>query len=184
MLLEVRLQGTTSLLQNRRVSQRGLPPTRGRAPREAAESRTYRDHTGGLCLPGEAVKALLARTARRLRPSCGLSLRHVMDHVEVVDRRPPLYAVDGRTRLHRFEVDTKAVSVGFDRNVEDRHRPRLDEWVLHCLLRREGARPTLDELHWVFTEAGKRVGLGDERAETGGCHGTFVVVPGFPREVP
>jgi hypothetical protein len=183
MLLEVRLQGTTSLLQNRRVSHRALSPTRVRAPREAAESRTYRDHTGGLCLPGEAVKALLSRTARRLRPSRGLSLRQVIEHVEVVDRRPPLYALDGCTRLRRFDVDTKTVTVGDNRNAEDRHRPRLDEWVLHCRLRCDGDRPTLDELRWVFTEGGKLVGLGDERAETGGRHGTFVVMPGFPREV-
>jgi hypothetical protein len=184
MLLEVRLQGTTSLLQNRRVSHHGPAPTRARAPREVAESRTYRDHTGGLCLPGEAIKALLARTARRLRPSRGLNLRQVVDHVEVVDQRPPLYALDGCTRLKRFEVDTKPVSVGCDRSAEDRHRPRLDEWVLHCRLLRVGDRPTLEELRWVLTEGGKLVGLGDERAETGGRHGTFVVVPGFPREVP
>jgi hypothetical protein len=183
MLLEVRLQGTTSLLQNRRLSHRGFPPPRTRAPREAAESRTYRDHTGGLCVPGEAITALLTRTARRVRPSHGLNLRQALEHVEVVDKRAPLYAPDGCTRLHRFEVDTKPVSVGGGRTAEDRHRPRLNEWVLRCRLRCDGDRPTLDELRWVFTEGGRLVGLGDERAETGGRHGTFVVMPGFPREV-
>lgn len=181
MLIEMKIEGVTPLLQNRftdeaaqKISSGSSSTLQGQRPppREQAEAKVYVDSRGKPVLPSPNLLACLVAAgqfikAGRSKVSTTRSSL-VPAGISIVETELPITP-------GKWEVDSRPVVIPATGGRVMAHRPRFDVWSVAC---------TLDVDTELFAErlvrelvdiGGKRVGLGDFRPARRGPFGRFVV---------
>lgn len=140
---------------------------------EEAEVGAYRDEDGWLVLPTLAFQRSLFKAAsgRKVgKITARLALAGVMQTTEFVR------LVDPKTTefIKDFDVDTRFVKVNGSR--VPRSRARINAWAVELTMEYDDQLIGVGDITDLFEIAGKIVGVGDYRPETGGGpFGRFVV---------
>jgi len=162
-------------------------------PEVEAEAGAYRLPDGRLYLKSEMFhgSALKACSGMKIGPARGrkyaakpiLAAALQYPETEVV-----LHDPEGGAALTSYVVDVRRAVV--QQNGVLRARPRLDRWECHLRIIYDDDLLTAENLVYIFSEAGKRIGVGDQRPgapKTPGPFGTYMVElmngPPLPRGV-
>lgn len=182
-IFNIRIKGTTSLLQNRFNEESEVnKSTRAvlmqkRPPREEAEKSCYRMPSGELYFPGQAISRLLRESGsnHKLKGSRRSAKYIVPSAILVLVDTIVLLEEDGITPKTNFEVDSRPVVIPATKGRVMRHRPRHDQWAANFSLRINEEILNPDFIHQLLVEGGQQIGIGDFRPEKGGPFGTFIV---------
>jgi hypothetical protein len=177
------ISGTTALLMHRWAEESEVEEAtrtvhiKRRDPREEATKVAYQRPDKTLYFPGSAIARMLreAGGSHKQRGS-RKSLKYIIPAaVLVLDDDFTLRGEDGEP-LTDFEVDSRPVVIPSTKGRIMRHRPRLDTWGAEINLDIDTSIIEAQLVHQLLVEAGKRLGLGDNRPEKGGANGRFAVV--------
>lgn len=181
-LIQCTIEGTSPLLCNRFTDEAMEKATNGctistignrGTPREIAESKLYRGHTGTPMIPQpnlfrciidagtyfKAGKSKITTTKSSLIPAC-----LAIDEIEIpIQHREP------------WTIDTRAVRIPSTGGRISTHRPCFHDWRLTFNLGLDDSVIHLKLLREIIDTAGKRIGLGDFRPACKGPFGRFVV---------
>jgi hypothetical protein len=188
--VEVTIEGVSPLLMHR-FSEEAENPEAARAvhvdrgsPREQAERAAYRmpsddpSDPGQLYFPGTAIGRLLreAGSAHKQRGS-RKSMKYVLPAaVIMLDDAMLLHDPENnREPLYDFELDSRPVVIPATKGRIMRHRPRVLEWMVQFTLEVDTTLVSIDFVHQLLQEGGRRIGIGDFRPERGGSFGRFLM---------
>lgn len=167
-----RIIGLTPLLQHSTagMSQDGMQQTlRTKSDnltgREEAEVGTYRDDEGYLVMPTVALQRSLYKAAsgRKVgKHTARLALAGVIQTREFVRLIDP----ESEDLVKDFDVDTRFVKIGTAR--VPRSRARINSWAIDFTVEYDDDLINETAIRELLAIAGKVVGLGDYRPETGG----------------
>lgn len=182
MLIEVKIEGVSPLLQNRFTDAAALAVSNGSSsalqgskppPREQAQAKLYVDSNGLPVIPSPNLLACLVDAGRHLK--AGKSKVSTM-RSSLVPAGIQIQEIELPITPRKWECDSRPVVVPSTGGRIVAHRPRFDEWSVKF---------TLDVDPDVFGErivrelvdiGGKRCGLGDFRPARRGPFGRFKVV--------
>ncbi len=184
-IIEVRIRGTTALLQNRftESAQEGGSTRKvmvqKRDPREEATKSAYIDAEGKHSFPGAAISRLLREAGgnHKIKGSRKSAKFVVPAAVLVLHDAITLTNGDGKTPIKgdAFEVDSRPVVIPATKGRIMRHRPRHDHWSASFDLRINETVLDPDFINQLLTEGGQQIGIGDFRPEKGGPFGCFLI---------
>ena len=181
--VEVTIKGITPLLQHR-FTERDEQPGQSRPvldkqrdPRKEAEQCAYRN---GSCyyFPGAAIARLLreAGGGHKLKGT-RKSIKYIVPAAVIVSSDAiTILKANCKTKVTKFEVDSRPVVIPATKGRIMRHRPRWDTWSAKFSLEIDEEVLTVVLIHQLLTEGGTRIGIGDYRPECGGPFGRFRVI--------
>jgi hypothetical protein len=193
-VIEVWIEGTMPLLQNRfgeaaeasvpggenaRGQVRSSTPGETRSARDVATAAAYREPgTGALYVPGPAIGRMLREQGSSMKSKGSRkSLKYIVPAaVLVLSDTIPLYELDRKTRITKFEVDSRPVVIPATKGRVMRHRPKIPVWTARVELRISVELLTEATVRELFASGGACIGIGDYRPEKGGPFGVFDVV--------
>ena len=140
---------------------------------EEAEAGTYRDSDGNLYLPCIFFRQALVSAGKGRKIGKQFATTLFKGSVFDADRGVPLVNPSTGEIIEEYAIDERPVVIGKARVL--RARPRFDEWSADVLLDYDEEAIQPAEILDALTAAGKRVGVGDYRAEKGGWFGRFRV---------
>lgn len=183
MEIEIRIEGTTSLICNKftdAAAEAASTGTRAASantdrgtPHEIAESKLYIGLNGTPCIPQPNLlrclvdggqfhkigKSQITTSKKSMLFSC---IDIAAAEIEIEHKQP-------------WKVDTRAVRIPATGGRILAHRPMFDDWALSFTLDLDTTILSEKLLRQIIDDAGKRVGLGDFRPATKGPFGRFVV---------
>lgn len=168
-VINVKIQGKSALLMHRYPLEevKGIEKM---TKEEQAEISAYRmPEKRDLFIPAVALQRCLINAAIYSKGKGRASLQKpvaacVMVSPEYLDLHQTEYTIDSRPIVN---PSTKGRIV--------RHRPRLDEWEVECIVEYDPELVSASEMRTIFDDAGSRVGLLDFRPEKKGPFGRFMV---------
>jgi hypothetical protein len=185
MLVKVRIEGISSLLQHRFSEEaegdvgkatRKVNVTRG-TPREEAERVAYRWPNGEMYHPSQSVFGLICEAGRNHKQKGSRrSLKYVVPATIVMCSDTMKLLNKEGNPITDFEVDSRPVVIPSTKGRIMRHRPRLDEWVAEFDMEIDEDVLPAETIQQLLTEGGRKIGIGDFRPERFGPFGRFMVV--------
>jgi hypothetical protein len=184
-LIEMWIDGTTPLLQNRATEEdlsgttRRNTATEPENPRLTCDKHIYRlSPSKQIAVPGGAFARML-REAGGSHKAKGSrkSVKYIVPAaVTILDELCGLYLNDRKTQITDFEVDSRPVTIPSTKGKVMRHRARFNEWSCRVQLRINTS--ILDEklVRQMMGEGLSQIGIGDNRPEKGGPFGTSGLV--------
>ncbi len=161
----VQLRGISALLMHR-FPMEPIEAIEKKSPAEQAELAAYRDlGSNELYIPGIAVqRALIAAAAYSKGKGRSSLQKPVAACVQISPERLLL-------GVHDYSIDSRPVVVPATKGRVLRHRPRLDEWCVECIVSWDPLLLKEEEMRRIFDDMGSRVGLLDFRPERKGPFG-------------
>lgn len=179
--ITVRLEGISSLLINRFKETDEVPATMKKSnkknygtSREQAEATAYRDEdTQRIWIPSSWVKGSLSAVSSDYKlPASRKSVKSVIGGA-VIPLTDKVYFCENYL-LKDIEVDSRPVVIQRARIM--RHRAKLEKWSVELDLEIDETILPLENVSEMLSDAGRRSGIGDYRAQKGGPFGRFHVV--------
>ncbi len=180
--VEVTIKGITPLLQHRFTEKSEQPGVtrpvldQPRDPRAEAEQYAYRNGSS-YYFPGAAIARLLreAGGSHKLKGN-RKSIKYIVPAAVIVSSDAiTILKNDCKSKVTKFEVDSRPVVIPATKGRIMRHRPRWDAWAAKFILEIDPEVLTVELIHQLLTEGGTRIGIGDYRPERGGPFGRFRV---------
>lgn len=145
-------------------------------PREQAELTPYADEPRTskslLWVPSTWIMGSIATIASDYKiPGSRKSIKSVYGGA-IIPREEKIYFTEKYT-LKDIEVDSRPVVIQRARIM--RHRARIEHWTLSLTLELDETIIPVDSLHQLISDAGRRAGIGDFRANKGGPFGRYKV---------
>jgi len=177
--IQVEIKGVTPLLMHNAANMDSKSikknPTKEYDDEAYAESVTYRDEDGDLCVPARCIKASILNASAWFKAG----KRSMKQIVAGCTRIEPY---DIKLGVKEYEIDRRPVVVQRSRIM--RARPLIKKWKLkfnivynEAMLKGE----SIDTLRQIIEEAGQRVGLLDNRPQKYGENGCFEVTKFLPK---
>ena len=149
---------------------------------DEAEKVAYKNDKGQLIIPARCMKACILSAAswykigkQSMKPILAGTTRLNPSDIVLLDAK-------GKP-MKKYAIDTRPVVVGRARVL--RHRPYIKDWTVKFEILYDedyiGAE-ALENLHVILKEAGKRVGVLDNRPQKYGSNGCFDVVKYLPKK--
>ncbi len=179
--IDVTIKGVAPLLINRFKEESEITQTIKKSgkkdygtPREQAELTAYADDKGkALWIPTSWLTGTISTVASDYKiPGSRKSVKSVSGGA-IIPTEEKVY-FNEKYKLKDIEVDSRPVVIQRARIM--RHRARLEEWSLSFSFMIDDSILGSDQVHEIFSDAGRRAGLGDFRPPKGGPFGRFSVV--------
>lgn len=143
-------------------------------PREQAEATAYRDEkTQKIWIPTSWVTGAIRTVASDYKlPGTRKSVKSISGGAVVPVTEKAYFEED--YKVSDVEIDSRPVVIQRARIM--RHRARLEEWSVRCVLEIDDEILPVDHVHAILNDSGRRAGLGDFRPQKGGPFGRFAIV--------
>lgn len=167
--LNVKIKGKSALLMHRFPMEeiKGIEKMK---KEQQAEISAYRvPGSKELYIPAVALQRCLVNAAVYTKGRGRASMQKPVAACVIVT---PEYLELGQTQ---YEIDSRPIVNPSTKGRIIRHRPRLDEWEVSCVVEYDPLLVSEDEMRAIFDDAGSRVGLLDYRPEKKGPFGRFMV---------
>lgn len=184
----VEIKGTTPMLQRRMPEEdilalRFSTKTKKKedkkpsTPREEADRLVHRNSDGMFCIPAEYLSNAFAEAAGNYKrtDSSKKSLRSIAPSaVRILQINPILRNPNNDSPVKDFEVDIKRGN-NFKAGAVCVCRPRFDEWKVKFDIELDEDMISEETAHKIFSDAGRKVGLGSYRVSKGGHYGQYII---------
>jgi hypothetical protein len=182
-IINIEIQGLSPLLQHR-FSERAQVATPHRGilndygdSREQAEEVVYRDQAGYCYFPGQSIARLLREAgSNHKQRGSRRSLKYLVPAAVIVPMDIISILEESGKRTKTFEVDSRPVTIPATKGRIMRHRPRWDIWRAAFTLEVDEDVLSVEVVHQLLEEGGRRIGVGDYRPEKGGPFGRFAIL--------
>ena len=142
-------------------------------PTEEAEAGTYRLEDGTCAIKGEGFRAAMLGAASAWKAKNRATMKSHLSHIIVSEELVPLTYNNG-TSIREYEIDARRAIV--QRQGIIRHRPKFNEWTAEFTVEYDPKIvPNPKIIVEIANDAGKRMGVGDNRPQKNGNFGRFVV---------
>jgi hypothetical protein len=183
-IVEIELTGVTPLLQHRMdeeslFSLLGAKSTRKQdkeelTPREIAQKHVYQSQEGKYYIPAEYVAGAFSHVAsdykqkNSTRKSLKTIAKGIFQPVDVMG----VLVDESENEIKNFEVDIRKAT-NHQKGAVAVCRPRFDKWKSKLKFQVDESLVSLDTVHEMLNDAGKRSGIGSFRVSKGGYFGQF-----------
>lgn len=184
--IEIELTGTTPLLQHRMDEESlfallGAKTSRKAdkeelTPRQIAEKAAYKTEDGQYCIPAEYVSGAFSHVASdyKQKNSTRKSLKTIAKGIfQPLEQFGLLTDLENKPTMS-FEVDIRKAT-NHQKGAVAVCRPRFDRWKTKIKFQVDESLVSLDTVHQILNDAGKRAGVGSFRVSKGGYFGQFRV---------
>lgn len=179
-----RIVGKHPLMQHNPAGMAAVDPGASKkkipTPTEEAELGTYRLPSGQLYIKSEAFRGAILTAASGFKIGKTAAKPILAAGVEFPDIECPLIHPTTGKPIHEYAIDIRRAVLNRKQAVM-RSRPRIDEWACELrLMIDDEIIPDSAVVLMLLTEAGKRVGVCDQRPgspHTPGPYGTFSASP-------
>lgn len=179
--VKVTLRGISPLLINRydlngfmtkSKSRKASGSGDARTPDEIAKSKAYSDANGHLYIPSSwVIGSLLGAASAYKHRATRKSLKSLVGGA-VLPASDRIY-LDGKRTLDDVETDLRPVVI--QRARVPGIRAKLSEWAITFELEIDDSLISPDEVEGCYTDAGRRIGIGDYRPAKSGPFGRYIV---------
>lgn len=144
--------------------------------REQADLNAYKLASGQLYLPATMFSASARAAGRRHKQTTSRqSLMHIVPAALIITMDAVPLRNFSDDPIHEFEVDSRPVVIPSTRGRIMRHRAHVEQWQATMTFDIDTEVISVDIIHQLFEEAGRRNGVGDFRPGSGGPYGRFSV---------
>lgn len=157
-------------------------PTKTYNKQVEAEKVAYKNSKGQLIIPARCMKASILNAGgwykvgkRSMKPILAGTTRLNPSELILLDSK-------GKP-LTKYDIDTRPVVVGRARIL--RHRPCIKNWAVKFEIYYDEeylGEQAIEDLHKIVVDAGKRIGVLDNRPQKYGENGCFEVVKFLPKK--
>jgi hypothetical protein len=174
MIVNVKLEGTSPLLQNRFAAE-GMPAPKATVKNmskitDDVDSKLYKDSDGNIYQPSTHIIGTMKKAGARFQiPGQGKLTYKNMIGSGVIIVTPDAIVHNNQ----EWETDSRSVIIGRARII--RQRPVFKDWSIDFQLDIDEEEINGEVVKDILDHAGKRVGIGDFRPEKGGSFGRFHV---------
>lgn len=193
-LIEIELTGVTPLLQhkfpdddlfallgaktNRKKDKQEL------TPREIADRYAYKNEDGSYYIPAEYIVGAFSHVASdyKQKNSVRKSLKTIAKGIFTPTEQTTTLLDENDKPIKSFEVDLKKAT-NHQKGAVAVCRPRFDRWKCKMQFQIDDELVSLETVHSILNDAGKRAGIGSFRVSKGGIFGKFRVTKFDEKEI-